>query len=266
MLTACNMDMVADDDEAALAEAEDMLEPSLSPRVFARAGSRAASRANSMWLGSAEVLRRFGVERGAEVLAEQAALVMQGRHSVTGAQVLRPQNGVVSSYELTFWAPESLAWIWTQSKEKLQAKIEQAVIAAADYSLTYLTQSGLGGAPTLGFGASTVLHVRTWTVDEETGVPGPLLHVHSYLSAVLDADGILRAPQKKELFGNDAILAAGAAGRLVLAESLTKLGFGIESSTGPKKRYFEVRGVPKELLCSGVWTHAECTHPPTLKG
>lgn len=266
MLTVCTMDMVTGDDEAALAEAEDVLESSLSPREFARRGSRAAARANSMWLGSAEVLRCFGVERGAEVLAEQAALVMQGRHAVTGAQVLRPQGGVVSSYDVTFWAPESLAWIWTQSKEKLQAKIEQAVIAAAEYSLASLTQSGLVVAPALGFGASTVLHVTTWTVDEETGVPGPLLHVHSYLAAVLDADGILRVPRKKELFGNDGILAAGAAGRLVLADSIRKLGFGIEASTGPKKRYFEVAGVPKELLRSGVWTHAECTHPPVLRG
>jgi hypothetical protein len=148
------------------------------------------------------------------LLAAQAALVMQGRHAVTGAQMLRPQDGVVSSYEVTFWAPESLAWLWTQSKEKLQVKIEQAVIAAADHSRAYLTQSGLAGAPAQGFGASTVLHVRTWTVDEETGVPGPLLHVHSYLAAVLDADGVLRVPRKRELFGSDGILSSEGASAL----------------------------------------------------
>jgi TrwC relaxase len=266
MLTVCKMNMVAGDDQAALAEAEDMLEFSLSPQALGQTGSRAAARANSMWLGSAEVLRRFGVRRGAEVLTQQAALVLQGRHTITKAQVIQPQNGIVRSYEVTFWAPESLAWIWTQSKEKLQAQIEQAVGAAADYALTYLTQSGLAGPPARGFGASTVLHVRTWTVDEETGVPGPLLHVHSHLAAVLEADKILKAPNGQVLFGNDAILAAGAVGRSVLAEKLRKLGFGIEPMTGPQRRYFEVVGVPKELLRADAWRLAECTHTPVLRG
>lgn len=74
MLTICNVNIVESDDEAALAEAGDVLDSSLSPSAFARPGSRAAATANSMWLGSEEVLRRFGVKRGAEVFAKQAAL------------------------------------------------------------------------------------------------------------------------------------------------------------------------------------------------
>lgn len=130
----------------------------------------------------------------------------------------------------------------------------------------YLTQSGLNGAPALGHGASVILHVRMPTADEETEVPGPVLHVHSHLAAVLDADEVLRAPNGKMLFGNDAILAAGAAGRAVLAQEIRKFGFGIEGQTGPKGRYFEVAGVPKNLLRSDFWTRAECIHRPVLRG
>jgi hypothetical protein len=264
MLTVCNLNIAAGDDEAALAQAGELLEPSLSPDAFTQPDGRAT--ANSMWLGSAEALRRFGVRRGAEVLEGQAALVLQGRHTATNAEVVPARNGMARSYDVTFWAPESLAWVWAQSDERLRAQIEHAVLDGADYSVQYLTQSGLNGAPALGHAAPVVLHVTTPDVDEKVGVPRPVLHAHSCLVAVLGADKILRAPDGAMLFGNDAIFAAGAAGRLVLAEEIGKLGFGIEAQTGPKRRYFEVAGVPKNLLSSNFWARAKCTRQPVLRG
>jgi hypothetical protein len=64
-----------------------------------------------MWLGSSGVLRGLGLERGAEATARQLALVLMGRHALTRTQLLQPGNGVVRSFELTFWAPESVAWV-----------------------------------------------------------------------------------------------------------------------------------------------------------
>jgi hypothetical protein len=256
MLTVRKMTVVTGDQEEALAEAGDVLEPSLSPRELARPGSRAEARANAMWLGSPEALERLGLERGAEVTAGQLALVLQGRHAITGKQVLRPRNGAVRSFELTSWAPESVAWVWYKADDKRRARIEHAMFVAADSSIAYLTQQG--GKPSAEFAASVTLHVRTRTAPGSTGEPGPLLHVHCHLAAVLSPDKVLRVPDGTMLSGDAVISAGGAAGRVVLADKLRELGFQIEAMTGPGGRYFEIAGVPEGMLRSGVWTHAEC--------
>lgn len=264
MLTVRKMTVVAGDQEKVLAEARDVLESSLSPREFARPGSQVPARANAMWLGSPEALERLGLERGTEVTARQLALVLQGRGAITGKQVLRPRNGAVRSFELTFWAPESVAWVWFNADGELRAQIEYAMFAAADYSLAYLTQCV--GELSVEFAASETLHVRTRTPLGGaglggTGVPGPLLHVHCHLAAVLGPDGILGVPDGAMLSGDGVMLAGGAAGRAVLAEKLRELGFRLEAMTGPDRRYFEIAGVPEGMLRSGVWTHAECAGP-----
>lgn len=256
MLRVRKMTVVTGDQEEALAKAGDVLEPSLSPREFARPGSLAEARANSMWLGSPAGLGRLGLERGAEVTVRQLALVLQGRHAITGRQVLQPRNGAIGSFELTFWAPESVAWVWYKADDELRARIEHAVIVAADYSLAYLAQQG--GEPSAEFAVSVTLHVRTWTAPGGAGVPGPLLHVHCHLAAVLGPDGVLRVPDGAMLSGDGVTRAGGAAGRAVLADKLRELGFQIEAGTGPGGRYFEVAGVPEGMLRSGVWAHAEC--------
>jgi hypothetical protein len=256
MLKVRKMTLAAGDQEEALAEAGGVLEPSLSPGELARPGSRAAAAANSMWLESPTALGRLGLERGAEATVRQLALVLQGRHALTGKQVLQPRNGAIRSFELTFWAPESVAWVWLQADDGLRARIEHAMIKAAVNSIAYLAQQG--GESSAEFAASMTLHVRTWTAPGGRGMPGPLLHVHCHLVAILGPDGVLRAPDSTMLSGDEVIRAAGAVGRTVLAAELRKLGFQIEAETGPEGRYFEIAGVPEEMLRSGVWTHAEC--------
>lgn len=256
MLTARKMTLVTGDQEEALAEAGDVLDPLLSPQKLARQGSRAEATANAMWLESPEALERLGLERGAEVTAGQLALVLQGRHAITGKQVLRSRNGAVRSFELMFWAPESVAWVWYKADDGLRARIEHAMFVAADSSIAYLTQQG--GEPSAEFAASVTLHVRTRTAPGSTGVPGPLLHVHCHLAAVLSPDKVLQVPDGAMLSGDAVLRAGGAAGRVVLADKLRQLGFQLEAETGPGGRYFEIAGVPEGMLRSGVWTDAEC--------
>ncbi len=76
MLTIREITVAAGDWVGALAEAEDLLEYELSPQAFAGADYQPDSRANSMWLGSAEALRRLGLQGGAETTVEQSALVL----------------------------------------------------------------------------------------------------------------------------------------------------------------------------------------------
>jgi hypothetical protein len=256
MLTVRKMTVALGDQEEAFAEAGDVLDPSLSPGEFVRPGSRAEARANSMWLESPAALERLGLERGAEVTARQLALVLRGCHAITGKQVLQPRNGTIRSFELTFWVPESVAWVWFNADGGVRDRIENAVIAAANTSLAYLAQQG--GEPSEEFAAAVTLHVRRRAAPGSTGVPGPLLHAHCHLAAVLSPGGALRVPDGAMVSADWAIPAGGAAGRAVLADKLRKLGFRIEAETGPGRRYFEIAGVPEGMLRSRVWTHAEC--------
>lgn len=218
-----------------------------------------------MWLGSPAALVPLGVvRRGAEVTAAQLALVLRGRHAITGVQVLRPRNGAVQSFELTFWAPESLAWAWYKADDTLRARIEHATITAADYSLAYLTQQD--GGPSAEFAAAVTLHVTTRTAPGSTRVPGPLLHAHCHLAAVPGADGILRVPDDAMLSGDGVMLATGAVGRAVLAEKLRELDFQIKAMTGPEGRYFEVAGFPEESCAQASGRTPSAPGPREARG
>lgn len=203
-------------------------------------------------------------------------MVLLGRHATTAEQVLEPywrpasnsdwdqgtrpgQEPVVTSLHLAFWAPTSVSWVWSQADPQLRAQLEQAVLAAGNVALNYLTKAlpVVGGTePAQGFAASAALHA---TVPAEAGeVPPPLLHLHTHLVGVLDAQGRVVSPDRAAVDEPDLMRECGAAGRVELAQWLRKLGFQLDVGTGPRGRSFEITGVPEGLVRSGTWGHAGC--------
>jgi hypothetical protein len=77
-------------------------------------------------------------------------------------------------------------------------------------------------------------------------LPDPQLHSHVAITAALRNDGRFVAVASRPIFRSAREL--GAYYRSALAQGLIERGFEIESGTGKHGRYFEVAGVPRELL------------------
>jgi conjugative relaxase-like TrwC/TraI family protein len=286
MLTIRKIGVTVGDREEALRKAQYSLELADSPQAFRRADYYTdrepgldEEKANAMWLGTPRALAALGVERGGEVMPEQLATALQGRHTLTGEQVRRPgtrqveatdENGPlkdpdgnpymiseqrVNSVDLTFSAPKSVSVVWSQAGPAVRAAIERAMLRSANAMLTYMTQTkpvvqGVG-EPAHGFVASAALQVTARRARDEE-VPSPQLHVHGVLVGIEDEEGRLKTPGTDALFKHDAPLEGGAIGRAVLAEELRELGFELDWGTGKHGRFFEIRGVPQELI--DVWS------------
>jgi conjugative relaxase-like TrwC/TraI family protein len=262
-----------------------VLEPADAPRAFARRsgdGDGSPARANVMWLGTPGALGAFGLERGAEVTREQLEIAVQGQHVESGSQVRRPgrikrvvagaDGGArhdrlgdpvlsvvdgVANLDMTFSAPKSVSVVWCQAGEEEREQIEQAMVVAANAVFEHMTMTKgvvrprVGGqrgfAPARGMAVAAALHVTARRAADEPA-PAPQLHVHGLLIGVEDLAGALRAPDPWAMFKHDAALEGGAVGRAVLAHELVRLGYAVESGTGRRARFFELRGVPPVLV------------------
>jgi conjugative relaxase-like TrwC/TraI family protein len=281
MMTIHKIGVTVGDEHGALQAAQYPLDVADSPQAFARAGEDTDAgtgpvTANTMWLGSPGAVAKLGVKHGAEVVAEQLALALQGRHALSGRQLRQPGTRSVpllddhghpvlddageprtvteqrvNSVDLTMSVPKSVSAVWVVSGPQLRARIEQAAMAAANAALGYMTQTKpvVQGVrePARGFVASAALHVLARKAREQT-VPSPQLHVHGLLVGVEGPDGSLRTPDTAALFKRGAPLEGGAVFRAVLAEELRALGFDLEWGTGRHGRFFEIRGVPQGLI------------------
>jgi TrwC relaxase len=171
-MTLRKIQTVVGDHRAAKAVACYPLDPADAPRAFDREGEGGAQRANTIWLGSGEALAMFGVARGAAVDVDDLAAAMQGLHAKTGETVRCPgyvrkpgrtnaeeedeepgeaeeKTPVVNTYDLTFSAPKSVSVVWSQAGKALRARIEQAMLVAANAALEHVTGAGAdreGGA------------------------------------------------------------------------------------------------------------------------
>jgi conjugative relaxase-like TrwC/TraI family protein len=286
VLTLQKIGVTVGDGGDALVKARYSLELGDSPQAFRRAGyytereaALGVDRSNALWLGSEGALERIGVQRGAEVLPERLALALEGKHTVTGEQVRRPGTRTVqavdesgsavdpdgnpyvvveervNSVDLTFSAPKSVSVVWSQAGPGVRAGIERAMMRSANAMLSYMTQTKpvLQGVrePGQGFAASAALQVTARRARGQE-VPSPQLHVHNVLVGIEDGEGRLKTPGSEALFKHDAPLEGGAVARAVLAEELKSLGFQIDWGTGRHGRFFEIRGVSRELI--EVWS------------
>jgi len=228
----------------------------------------------TVWMGAPALLSRLGVEPGEAVAATGFGRVLQGRHATSGERVrtegmiqrpltdergrqLYDEDGrklVVrvrgtKSVDLTFSAPKSVSVVWSQAARELREAIEAAMLTAAEAMLVEMTERKPVVAfqrsliPAEGFAAVAALHVVARAARGEK-VPWPQLHVHGVVVGVGRCDGFFASPELSGMYRRGAPLEGGAVARASLAESLVELGFGIE----PRGRFFEVRGVPRELV------------------
>ncbi|NEA20188.1 relaxase domain-containing protein [Streptomyces halstedii] len=237
-------------------EAERAAEPSVMPAAFARPEDPQDRRTHTVWTGSAAALGILGLRRGSEVAPGPLMGAISGRHPERRVRVCADGD----AFDLTFLAPDSVSWLWSQGDFALRADLEQAVLAAADRCVDHLVRTRPlvdGVEPGRGYAAALALHA-VGTPQPWTQPPPPLLHVHAYLVGVLDAAGALRGPHYGELHEKTLTREGGAVGRAALANDLRDFGFTITSGTGPDACGFEVTGVPEALLQSGQAADKGC--------
>lgn len=262
MLTVRRINLAAGDSEGARLVAAQLLDESLAPVAFRRPDDAFVDRAHTMWVGSDEALGVLGLRRGTAVSGDAAASALQGRHAATGAQVLPMSvRREVTSFDLRFSAPNSVSWVWSQLDEDRRVPLEQATFQAAHATVSYLvrTRPVIGNRePAVGFVAFLVLHA---TVRRSPGPPPPMLHVHCHLIGVTDARGVPHPPDREALTEETMARECGAFGRAILADELRKQGLGIRPRTGPGERYFEIDGVPPDLVRNEIFAGADCHGP-----
>jgi conjugative relaxase-like TrwC/TraI family protein len=206
------------------------------------------------WVSGATAIR---AERSAPVTGRELRELMAVRHPGTGG-ALRPvgANGeAVAAIDATFSAPKSVSAAWALADPALRARIEQAHEAAIDRTLRYaseqvaMVRERIDRKTVIHTTASDVVatswrHTTARAVDGNP--PDPQLHSHVLLHAAVRRDGKLVAIDSRAWLLHRREL--GAAYRTELARKLTRLGFEIERGTGRGGRYFEIAGIPRQLI------------------
>lgn len=219
---------------------------------YLKAGERVE--APGRWVTGAE---HVSGDRGQAVTSEQLHALMSVRHPGTGAP-LRLAGGsgqAVAALDATFSAPKSVSAVWAlgdaELRVKLEAAHERAVDRAVRYSITEvpmirqrLDRQTVAHAKAVDLVATSWRHTTARAVDGRP--PEPQLHSHVLLHAAVRGDGKLVAIDSRSWLLHRREL--GAAYRTELARELSGLGFAIERGTGRGGRYFEIAGVPQELL------------------
>jgi conjugative relaxase-like TrwC/TraI family protein len=183
--------------------------------------------------------------------------LMAVRRPDTGLALRRAGgNGeVVAAIDATFSAPKSVSAMWAVASEELRDQIEQAHEAAIDRALGYaigvvamvrerVDAGTVVKANALGVIATSWRHTAARAVAGQP--PDPQLHSHVLLHAAIRRDGQVVAIDSRAWFVHRREL--GAAYRTELARELADLGFGIRRGTGRGERYFEIDGVPAQLI------------------
>lgn len=194
---------------------------------------------------------------GSVVTREQLRDLMSVRYPGT-YRPLRPVGATgqaVAALDATFSAPKSVSTVWALADAKLRAAIERAhehaVDQALNYSLTYVSMVRRRVSPTTvvhepaaDMVATSWRHTTARAVDGH--LPDPQLHSHVLLHAAVRADGKLVAIDSRAWMIHRREL--GAAYRTELAHGIAELGFEIRRRTGRGGRYFEIDGIPQELI------------------
>jgi conjugative relaxase-like TrwC/TraI family protein len=199
----------------------------------------------------------IAADRSALVSGRELRELMAVRHPGTGRS-LRPvgANGeAVAALDATFSAPKSVSAVWALAGPELRARIEQAHEDAIDRAVRYATaqvamvRERIDRQTVIHTNAAEVLatswrHTTARAVDGKA--PDPQLHSHVLLHAAVRKDGRLMAIDSRAWLLHRREL--GAAYRTELASELTRLGFEIQRGTGRGGRYYEIAGVPRQLL------------------
>ncbi len=215
--------------------------------------------AQSRWHGSPQLLGSLGLAPGAPVGRDELLDLMNGVSPATGEELRRAgANGTrVAGIDLTFSAPKSVSALWAVSgpaeRERIEREHGRAVastVARIEREVQLVRERVDGQvrhtrARSVLAGEFVHTSSRLTRDQEREGVPDPQLHSHVVVLGAERENGHYAAVDSRALF-----LAArenGAWYRAQLAHGLQAQGLAIEGQTGRGGRYFEVRGVPREL-------------------
>ena len=214
------------------------------------------TQAPGRWLASPETLARLGIE-GAAVDGPDFIALMEGRHPRGGGWLRRAgaDGSRGGGIDATFSAPKSVSVMWALGDEAQRIQIEQAHADAVRQAIHHMTEM----VPTIRrrYGAAVVeepardliaaeyLHTTARGVIDGDA-PDPQLHSHVVITSAVRDDGQIVAVASRPIFRS--AREVGAFYRSALAHELSERGYEIAGGTGKEGRYFEIAGVPKELL------------------
>ncbi len=221
-----------------------------------------ATLAPSHWHGSPVLLDELGLSPDRPVEQEDLTAVMRGVSPADGHELRRSggDGSRVAGIDMTFSAPKSVSALWAVSRS-VPARADRGRARAGGRERDGADRArGRAGAPRVDgelhweraerLVAAEFVHTSSrLTRDQERGgVPDPQLHSHVVVLGAERLNGRFAAVDSRELFrsarGN------GAWYRAELAHGLQELGLEVRGRTGRDGRYFEVAGVPEQLVAS----------------
>jgi conjugative relaxase-like TrwC/TraI family protein len=214
------------------------------------------TQAPGRWLADAETLERLGVQAGGPVDGADFIALMEGRHPGTG-RWLRPEGaggGRGGGIDVTFSAPKSVSTVWALGDPWQREQIEQAHARAVEQTIHHLREQvpvvrrRYSGQVVEEHAKDVIAtEYRHTTARGVSGAqaPDPQLHSHVVITGAVREDDRIVAVASRPIFRSAREL--GAFYRAALAEELVREGYAIEQGTGRDGRYFEIRGVPREL-------------------
>ncbi len=216
--------------------------------------------AAGLWHGSPGALDKLGLSADRPVQRDQLVSLMNGQTPNDGREIRAVGgNGTrVAGIDLTYNAPKTVSALWAASSGEHREAIERAHRDAVESTLKHIERDvelvrtreagQLKWSTANSLVAAQFMHTssRLTRDQEKGGVPDPHLHTHVVVLAAERTDGTFSAVDSRELFRSARV--NGAWYRSQLAHNLQQAGLQIERGTGKDGRYFEVTGVPKELV------------------
>jgi conjugative relaxase-like TrwC/TraI family protein len=156
---------------------------------------------------------------------------------------------------VTFSAPKSVSVVWALGDAWQREQIEAAHARAVEQTVLYLRERvplvrRRRGGLVIEEHARDVIaaEYRHTTARGVAGAqaPDPQLHSHVVVTGVVREDERIVAVASRPVFRS--AREVGAFYRSALAGELAGEGYAIEQSTGKDGRYFEIAGVPRELV------------------
>ena len=215
------------------------------------------AQAPGRWLTRRGTLERLGIPAEEPVGGEDFIALMEGRHPGSG-EWLRPEGaggGRGGGIDVTFSAPKSVSVVWALGDVWQREQIEAAHARAVEQAVLYLRErvpllrrrrSGLVVEEHARDVVAAEYRHTTARGVEGAQAPDPQLHSHVVITGVVREDGRFVAVASRPVFRS--AREVGAFYRSALADELVREGFAIEQGTGKDGRYFEIAGVPRELV------------------
>ncbi len=214
------------------------------------------TQAPGRWLAGTETLERLGIETGGQVDGRDFIALMEGHHPSTG-RWLRPEGaggGRGGGIDVTFSAPKSVSTVWALGDPWQREQIEAAHARAVEQTINYLREQvpvvrrRYSGQVVEDHAKDVIAtEYRHTTARGVSGAqaPDPQLHSHVVITGAVREDDRIVAVASRPIFRSAREM--GAFYRAALANELVAEGYAIEQGTGKDGRYFEIKGVPREL-------------------